>query len=133
MNSCNEHPLHPGRILVLDNKGGVVAGAAIPRGVAPNALTVHSARATKVTRGIEAGNGGMKNMDPATEIDPIFNIIWDWAIRVSHGIEERLEFGWEEGFVDILCQLVEVFRISSFWKRKGIVISIMICNKHYRG
>lgn len=60
----------------------------------------------------------MKNMDLAAKIDPIFDIIWDWAIRVLHRIEERLEFGWEAGFANVLRQLVEVFRIPLFWKRE---------------
>jgi hypothetical protein len=120
--------LHPRLILILDNKNSVVSGVAIPQRIALNALMVHPARATKVTRGIEAGNGGMKDMDLAAEIDPIFDIIWDWAIRVSHGIEERLEFRWEEGFVDVLRQFVEAFWISSFWKERR---SQYICNKHW--
>jgi len=45
----------------------------------------------------------MKNMNLAAELDPSFNIIWDWVIGVSHGIEERLEFRWEAGLVDVLC------------------------------
>ena len=60
---------------ILDNKRGVVS--------APNALTAHPARATKVTRGIEAGNGGMKNMDLAAKVDLIFDIIWNWTTRMS--------------------------------------------------
>ena len=45
----------------------------------------------------------MKNVDLAAKIDPIFDILWDLTIRVSHGIKEGLELGWEVGFIDVLC------------------------------
>ena len=52
---------------------------------------VHPTRATEVTRGVEVGNSGMKNMNLAMEIDPIFNIFWDQTSRVPHGIKEGFE------------------------------------------
>ena len=64
---------------------------------------VHPTWATQVTGGIEVCHGRIKNMKIAGELDPSFDIVWDWAIRVSHRIEERLEFRWEEGFGDVLC------------------------------
>ena len=88
----------------------------VPWGIAPNALMVHPARMTKVTRGIEVCNSRMKNMDLATEIDTIFNIIRNWAVGVSNGIKKGIEFMWEVGFIDVLRQFVEVSWILSFWK-----------------
>ena len=79
---------------------------------------VHPTRAAKVTRGIEAGDGGMKNMDLATEIDLGFDIIWDRAVWMMDRIEKGLKSGWEVRFIDVLCQLVEVFWILSFCKRE---------------
>jgi len=79
---------------------------------------VHPTRAAKVTRGVEAGDGRMKNIDLATETDLGFNIIWDRAVWMSDGVKKGLEFVWEVGFIDVLHQLVEVFWILSFCKRE---------------
>jgi hypothetical protein len=79
---------------------------------------VHPTKAAKVTRGIEAGDGGTKNMDLAAEIDLGFDIIWGRAVWMTDGIEKGLKSGWEVGFIDVLRQLVEVFWILSFCKRE---------------
>jgi len=57
-------------------------------------------------------------MDLAAEIDLGFDIIWDRAVWMTDGIEKGLKSGWEVRFIDVLCQLVEVFWIPSFCKRE---------------
>lgn len=54
MEACNEHPLHPGFIFVLNNEDRVVAGVAVPRWIASDALSIHPAGTTKITRRIKA-------------------------------------------------------------------------------
>ena len=44
----------------------------------------------------------MKNVDLATEVDPRFDIIWDWAVWMSNGIEKGLEFRGEVRLIDVL-------------------------------
>ena len=63
---------------------------------------VHPTRAAKVTGSIKVGDGRMKNIDLATEVDLYFNIIWDWVVWTSNGIEKGLKFGGEVRLIDVL-------------------------------
>ena len=88
----------------------------MPCGIASDALPVHPAGTTEVTRCIETGYGRMKNMDFPTEFDIGFNvnIIWNRTVGMLSRIEKQLELGGKVGLVDVLRQMMEIPWILSF-------------------